>query len=118
MGNDKTSTSDQNPPKGGESTTPSAEPRRNFMTEISAVVIGGFADSPPFAGTGCAFIAIEQLNKRIKVSFRSRTNLDMAAVAERFGGGGHKQAAGAVLPGDLAAAKTKLLAAIQEVVAG
>ena len=70
------------------------------------------------AGTECAFIAIEQLNKRIKVSFRSRTNLDVAAVAETFGGGGHKQAAGAVLPGDLAATKTKLLAAIKEVMAG
>ncbi|MCH8830744.1 MAG: bifunctional oligoribonuclease/PAP phosphatase NrnA, partial [Planctomycetes bacterium] len=44
------------------------------------------------AGTECAFIAIEQLNGRIKVSFRSRTNLNVAAVAEQFGGGGHKQA--------------------------
>jgi len=70
------------------------------------------------AGTECAFIAIEQLNKRIKVSFRSRTNFDVAAVAEKFGGGGHKQAAGAVLPGNMDAAKTKLLAAIKDAVVG
>ena len=65
------------------------------------------------AGTECAFIAIEQQNKRVKVSFRSRTALNVAQVAEQFGGGGHKQAAGAILPGPLADAKQKVLAAVQ-----
>ena len=50
-------------------------------------------------GTQCAFIAVEQLNKSVKISFRSRTGVDVAAVAEKFGGGGHKQAAGATLTG-------------------
>ena len=53
------------------------------------------------AGTECAFIAVEQQNARIKVSFRSRTSLNVAAIAEKFGGGGHKQASGAMLPGPL-----------------
>src|SRR3990172_4224192 len=35
------------------------------------------------AGTECAFIAIEQQNKRIKFSFRSRTKLNVAEVAEQ-----------------------------------
>ncbi|MGC1273020.1 MAG: bifunctional oligoribonuclease/PAP phosphatase NrnA [Planctomycetaceae bacterium] len=52
-------------------------------------------------GTRAAFIVIEQPNKSVKVSFRSRSDLNVAAVAERFGGGGHKQAAGAVLTNPL-----------------
>ncbi|GAB4160062.1 MAG: DHHA1 domain-containing protein [Planctomycetaceae bacterium] len=69
-------------------------------------------------GTRGAFIAIEQMNQRIKVSFRSRTDLNVAKVAEEFGGGGHKQAAGAVLPGPLEVArdrvKSAMLAALAE----
>jgi len=64
------------------------------------------------AGTQCAFIAIEQPNKRVKVSFRSRTQFDVTKVAEQFGGGGHKQAAGAILPGPVPDAKKKVLAAM------
>lgn len=64
------------------------------------------------AGTECAFIAIEQPNKRIKVSFRSRTSLNVAAVAEQFEGGGHKQAAGAILPGPPPVARQKILTAM------
>lgn len=67
-------------------------------------------------GTQCAFIAIEQSNTRVKVSFRSRTALNVAAVAEQFGGGGHKQAAGAVLPGPLSIAKGKVISAMKAAV--
>jgi phosphoesterase RecJ-like protein len=65
------------------------------------------------AGTQCAFIAVEQLNKSVKISFRSRTGVDVAAVAEQFGGGGHKQAAGATLPGALTEATQRVLAAMR-----
>ncbi|MBT4865689.1 MAG: bifunctional oligoribonuclease/PAP phosphatase NrnA [Planctomycetaceae bacterium] len=68
-------------------------------------------------GTQAAFIAIEQQNGNIKYSFRSRTNLNVAAVAEQFGGGGHKQASGAILPGPLAEAQEKVLAAFKTVLA-
>jgi len=63
-------------------------------------------------GAECAFIAIEQPNGRIKVSFRSRTGLNVAAVAEQFDGGGHKQAAGAILPGPMESAKQQVLTAM------
>jgi phosphoesterase RecJ-like protein len=63
-------------------------------------------------GTQCAFIAIEQPDKRIKISFRSRTDLNVAVIAERFGGGGHKQAAGAILPPPLEHARQQALDAI------
>ncbi len=63
-------------------------------------------------GTRAAFIAIEQFNRTIKVSFRSRADLNVAAVAETFGGGGHKQAAGAVLSVPLPSAVSSVLAAM------
>lgn len=69
-------------------------------------------------GTQCAFIAIEQQNRSIKVSFRSRSDADVAHVAEQFGGGGHKQAAGAVLPGPLQEATRRVLAAFRATLAG
>ncbi len=61
------------------------------------------------AGVKAAFIAIEQLNGTIKVSFRSRLGIDVASVAERFNGGGHKQAAGAVITGELADVMARVL---------
>lgn len=61
-------------------------------------------------GTEAAFIAVEQRNNLIKFSFRSRTSMNVAAVAERFGGGGHKQAAGAKVKGPLAEALEKVMA--------
>ncbi|MFN0050770.1 MAG: DHH family phosphoesterase, partial [Planctomycetales bacterium] len=63
-------------------------------------------------GTQAACIFIEQTNTQIKVSFRSRAPLDVSRVAEQFQGGGHKQAAGAILPGPLSDAQTKVLAAM------
>lgn len=65
-------------------------------------------------GTTCAFIAIEQPNRSVKVSFRSRTGVNIAQIAEQFGGGGHKQAAGAILPGPVDDAKAKVLASFEE----
>jgi phosphoesterase RecJ-like protein len=70
------------------------------------------------ASTQCAFIAIEQSNRQIKVSFRSRTTLDMTKVAEQFHGGGHKQAAGAILPGPLSDAQAKVLTAMKAALDG
>lgn len=70
-------------------------------------------ESLKIADTQAAFIAIEQQNKTVKVSFRSRTAFDVAKIAEQFGGGGHKQAAGAILPGPLDNALNKLLTAMK-----
>ncbi len=44
---------------------------------------------------------IEQLRGGVKVSFRARNGLDCAQLAARFGGGGHREAAGATLPGTM-----------------
>jgi phosphoesterase RecJ-like protein len=47
-----------------------------------------------------------------RVSFRSRGNVDVAAIAQRLGGGGHKNAAGCTVPGDLAQVRARIAAEI------
>lgn len=66
------------------------------------------------AGTEVSIIAIEQQDKSVKASFRSRCDLDCAALAKEFGGGGHRKAAGASLPGPLAKACKALKAKTEE----
>ncbi|MFN0199155.1 MAG: DHH family phosphoesterase [Planctomycetaceae bacterium] len=68
-------------------------------------------------GTECAFIAVEQRNRQIKISFRSRGGLNVASIAEQFSGGGHRQAAGALLQGPLNTAVTTVLAAMKTALA-
>lgn len=50
---------------------------------------------------------------RIKASLRSNGEADVAAVARSLGGGGHAKAAGVVLKGPLAEARTQLLEAVR-----
>jgi bifunctional oligoribonuclease and PAP phosphatase NrnA len=64
-------------------------------------------------GTEAAVILVEQPSGGLKISFRSRTDLDCARLAEQFGGGGHRNASGATVPGPLAAARSKILDAVR-----
>ena len=61
------------------------------------------------AGTRAAFILVQQANRKFKVSLRSRVNFDVTPIAEQLGGGGHRQASGAMLPGPREAALKKLI---------
>jgi phosphoesterase RecJ-like protein len=65
-------------------------------------------------GTELAVILIEQPDGKIKTSFRSRCHVDCNILAARFGGGGHKAAAGAILQGPFDAAREQVLAAVDE----
>jgi phosphoesterase RecJ-like protein len=65
-------------------------------------------------GTELAVILIEQADGRIKISFRSRGPVDCNALAARFGGGGHKAAAGTIVDGPFAAALERIAAAVDE----
>ncbi|MBW1645200.1 MAG: bifunctional oligoribonuclease/PAP phosphatase NrnA [Deltaproteobacteria bacterium] len=51
------------------------------------------------AGVEVAFLLREVEEKYFKLSFRSRGNVNVAALAREFGGGGHKNAAGCHLRG-------------------
>ncbi len=52
-------------------------------------------------GAEVTVIFVEQPEGAVKVSWRSRAGLNIAPLAEAFGGGGHHQAAGAMIVGDL-----------------
>lgn len=60
-------------------------------------------------GTEAAVILVEQPTGGFKVSWRSRCDLDCSAIAERFGGGGHKKAAGAFVNEPLESTRQKVL---------
>jgi bifunctional oligoribonuclease and PAP phosphatase NrnA len=61
------------------------------------------------SGTQVAVILVEQPKGGFKISFRSRCDVDCSKIAEQFGGGGHKKAAGASLDGPLDVAREKVL---------
>lgn len=48
-----------------------------------------------------AFLVVEQIDGRKKASLRCRPPHDVAKIAEPYGGGGHKLAAGVMLEGDM-----------------
>lgn len=65
-------------------------------------------------GTEAAVILVEQATGGFKVSFRSRCKaVDCSTIAQQFGGGGHKKAAGAFLDEPLDSARQKVLDAVR-----
>jgi phosphoesterase RecJ-like protein len=63
------------------------------------------------AGVQIAMMFREVSASEVRVSLRSRGSVDVARLAERFGGGGHRNAAGCTLREPLEAAQAKILAA-------
>ncbi len=66
------------------------------------------------SGVDVGLLFIEQARGGIKLSVRSRNGLDCAKLAGRFGGGGHKAAAGAMLLDPLSESLPKVLDAVRE----
>ena len=64
-------------------------------------------------GTQVAVILVEQPKGGFKISFRSRCAVDCSKLAEQFGGGGHKKAAGAFLNDPFDVAKEKVLSTVR-----
>ena len=67
-------------------------------------------------GVEVALLFIEQPEGGTKVSFRARS-VDVSKLAEQFGGGGHKLAAGARIDGNLPDVRERVLAAAKEALA-
>jgi phosphoesterase RecJ-like protein len=65
-------------------------------------------------GVEVGMLFIEQARGGAKVSFRARNGLDCARLAARFGGGGHREAAGATLPGTLPEIVERVLQSIRQ----
>ncbi len=64
-------------------------------------------------GTEVAVILVEQSSGGFKISFRSRCAVDCSELAEQFGGGGHKAAAGAFVNESFEQAQTSVLDAVR-----
>ena len=64
-------------------------------------------------GVEVGLLFIEQARGGVKLSLRSRTGLDCSRLAGQFGGGGHKAAAGASLPGPLSDSVPTILEAVR-----
>ncbi len=75
----------------------------NYTRSITGVEVGLFFMEQPRGG--------------VKVSFRSRARVDVARIAEQFGGGGHRLASGAVIEASLSEAKARVLDAVHAALA-
>ncbi len=60
-----------------------------------------------------AFFLTEKQDGKVDLSLRSRAGVDISGVAKALGGGGHKQAAGALLPPPFETAAERVLAVIR-----
>jgi phosphoesterase RecJ-like protein len=73
----------------------------NFTRSLTGVEVGVFFMEQPRGG--------------VKISFRSRAKVDVARLAEQFGGGGHRLASGAIIQAPLEQARARVLEAIARV---
>ena len=63
------------------------------------------------------FYQIPDRTKEVRCSFRTRGNLDATVLAGKFGGGGHRKAAGCTITGTMNSVKRRVRAAIKELLA-
>lgn len=61
-----------------------------------------------------AVLLVEKESGKIDVGFRSRVGYDVSIIAARLGGGGHKQASGALISGPLEQARERVLAEVKK----
>lgn len=73
-----------------------------------------FSFSRAVKGLDVIVVCTEADNGRVRINFRSRGKFDVARLAGRFGGGGHKNASGCYLDGPLSTARELILTAIQK----
>ncbi|MEI6092614.1 MAG: bifunctional oligoribonuclease/PAP phosphatase NrnA [bacterium] len=75
----------------------------------------GLIDFPrSIYGVQVAFLIKEVSNGKFKLSFRSREKVDVNAFCSRFGGGGHKVAAGCTIKGELQDVTNNVVSQLKE----
>jgi phosphoesterase RecJ-like protein len=91
------------------------------MVEETGAVEGdnnGFVNIPLTAKEVLAVVYMKEVRPdTYRVSLRSKGDINVAKVAEKFGGGGHKNAAGCRVTGDWDANELEIVAAVLEAVA-
>ena len=90
------------------------------MREAAGAVDGdnnGFVNIPLSARDILATVYMREVGENeYRVSLRSKGDINVAKVAERFGGGGHRNAAGLRIEGDWDEKEAELVAAVREAV--
>ena len=82
---------------------------------VSSDDLDGVVEFPrSIEGVRMALLFREISQGRVKVSLRSVGNVDVAAFAKAYGGGGHTKAAGLSLPGSIAEVQATVLRAARE----
>ncbi|HWP36786.1 MAG TPA: bifunctional oligoribonuclease/PAP phosphatase NrnA [Gemmatimonadales bacterium] len=85
---------------------------------VDAEELEGIVEFPrSIRGVRLALLFRQVTGGRVKASFRSVGDVDVAKLAGSFGGGGHTKAAGAMLNGSLAEVQERVLAVAREVLA-
>ncbi|MFL5495713.1 MAG: DHH family phosphoesterase [Gemmatimonadales bacterium] len=86
---------------------------------VSSDDLDGVVEFPrSIEGVRMALLFREVSQGRVKVSLRSVGDVDVAAFAKEFGGGGHTKAAGLALPGTLADVQATVLGAARAYLGG
>jgi phosphoesterase RecJ-like protein len=86
------------------------------LSDFSATkdALEGFINYPrSVEGTEVAVSFREEGDAVFRVSFRSKGRVDVSAVAQSFGGGGHKNASGCTVSGSLPEVKEKVFQALE-----
>jgi phosphoesterase RecJ-like protein len=79
----------------------------------------GFVDYPrDIEGIEVALLFRQTAKGATKVSFRSNGDIDVNAIARRFGGGGHVKASGALVEKPLPAVRDEVLAVTRAFIRG
>ena len=94
---------DQPLPRRGEVALDDGDPVLDFLRAVECVEVVLYLREVD--GESC------------KLSARSKTDFDVNALARRFGGGGHRKAAGATIPGRLDEVRARVVAAACEALA-
>jgi phosphoesterase RecJ-like protein len=77
----------------------------NYARSVDGVEVAASFREPPDSGEGA---------RTWRVSFRSRGRVNVAAIAAKFGGGGHHNAAGCSIEGDEAAVRSRIAEEIEQ----
>ncbi len=79
---------------------------------------GGLAEFMATANEAYISVVFKQLpDAKTEVSFRSKPGFDVGSVAFSLGGGGHRQASGATVEGDLAAVRARVMPLLHTAIA-
>jgi phosphoesterase RecJ-like protein len=66
-------------------------------------------------GVEAIVVARQEKPDNVSIGFRSQSDVDVSVIAAAFGGGGHKNAAGAACPGTIAELKPQIIAKFAEI---